>query len=85
MALNDAVLAQLEAWKLAGTALGASALDIADRLAEDDLRPAAAAMLHGQLRGYLADLAKLAPEEQTSDDVDEVTARREQRRRAAGL
>lgn len=78
--LEEHVRTQLAEWGLADTALGASALDIAERLADEELRPAAAAMLHGQLRGYLADLAKLAPEAETSDGIDDLTRQREKRR-----
>ncbi|MFD0902343.1 hypothetical protein [Actinomadura sediminis] len=69
-ALERAVRAQLAKWGLEGSAEGAAALDIADRLANTEgLRPAAAAMLHAQLRTLLADLRKLAPPEEADDGV----------------
>lgn len=85
--LEQAVCAQLERWGLAGSALGAQAVDLARRLSPRrpaDLRPAAAAMLHAQLRAVLADLAKLAPADQTADGIDDLSRRRDERRRAAG-
>jgi hypothetical protein len=61
---------QLTAWGLTASPEGAAALDIAERLAEtEDLRPAAAAMLHAQLRALMVDLRKLAPPESAADDV----------------
>lgn len=85
MSLEQDVRAQLDEWSLTESALGAAALDIAQRLDVGDIRPAAAAMLHGQLRGYLADLRKLAPEAESSDEVDDLQQQREKRRRAAGM
>lgn len=86
MALEDAVRAQVDDWGLAATAEAAAALDICRRLeAERTPAPSAAAMLHSQLRALLSDLRSLAPEEQTSDEIDEVAAQREARRRAAGM
>jgi hypothetical protein len=68
--LQRVVSEQLDAWRLTSSPEGAAALDIAERLATtEDLRPAAAAMLHAQLRALLADLRKLAPPEQAADDV----------------
>ena len=83
--LVAAVKADLERWGIAeATALAASALDLADRLSESGIRPAAASMLHAQLRATLAELAKLAkPEEQAGDPVDELQKRRENRRKGA--
>jgi hypothetical protein len=85
MALADDVRAQLDGWGLAGTAEGAAALDICERLGDIDLRPAAAAQLHAQLRALLVDLRKLAPEAADEDGLDELTQQRERRRRAAGM
>lgn len=69
-ALERAVRDQLDRWGLAATAEGAAAQDIAARLAHtEDLRPAAAAMLHAQLRGLLVDLRRLAPPEEADDEV----------------
>lgn len=83
--LESAVRADLERWKLADTSLAAATLDVVARLADEKLRPAAAAMLHQRLDGYLADLRKMAPPEVTRDAVDEVAAQREARRKAAGM
>lgn len=83
--LEEKVARQLEDWGLADSAEAAAAIDIAQRLASPDLSPTGAAMLHGQLNKTLGDLRKLAPEEETSDEVDEVTAARERRRKAAGM
>lgn len=64
--------------------MAASALDLAGRLSVSDIRPAAAAMLHAQLRATLAELGKVAKPEATEvDPVDELRARREDRRRGA--
>jgi hypothetical protein len=70
MDLIDRVRGQLESWGLDGTIEGAQALDIAMRLvADEELRPAAAAMLHAQLTKVVADLRRLAPPEDADDDV----------------
>lgn len=84
-ALSDRVKGQLERWGLLESAEGAAALDIARRLGRRDLSPTGAAMLHGQLNKVLADLRKLAPPDDVQDDVDELAAAREARRKAAGL
>lgn len=68
-ALEASVRSQLAAWHLGGTPEGAAALDIAHRLADEEIRPTAAAMLHGQLRALMGDLRALAPEEEARDDV----------------
>lgn len=82
--LVAAVRADLERWQVEGTGLAACALDLAQRLAEPGVRPAAAAMLHKELRAALVELAaQAAPQEQPGDPVDELRARREQRRRTA--
>ncbi|WP_143591284.1 hypothetical protein [Thermoactinospora rubra] len=80
-----AVRADLERWGIAeDTGLAASALDLAARLSVPDIRPAAASMLHAQLRATLAELAKLAkPEAESGDPVDELQKRREDRRKGA--
>ncbi|HEY9375023.1 hypothetical protein [Streptomyces sp.] len=80
-----AVRADLERWGIAEeTALAASALDLANRLSESGIRPAAASMLHAQLRATLTELAKLAvPEAKQGDPVDELRARRDERRKGA--
>jgi hypothetical protein len=84
-ALTQRVRDQLAAWDLTAAPEGAQALDIAERLGAKGLRPAAAAMLHGQLRAVLADLRKLAPPAESNDDIDELAAQRAARRKAAGL
>lgn len=83
--LVAAVQADLKRWAIPeGTTLAASALDLAARLSEAGIRPAAASMLHAQLRATLAELAKLAkPEEQAGDPVDELQKRRGDRRKGA--
>lgn len=83
--LEAAVRDDLDRWGLTNTSLAAAALDVVERLTDPELRPAAAAMLHQRLDGYLADLRKLAPSEVAHDDVDEVNEQREKRRRAAGM
>lgn len=81
----SAVRADLQRWQIAAdTSLAASALDLAERLQEADIRPAAASMLHAQLRATLGELAKLAiPEAKQGDPVDELRARRDERRKGA--
>ncbi|MCW2767916.1 MAG: hypothetical protein JWO11_3875 [Nocardioides sp.] len=85
MPLVAAVRADLKRWAIpAESAMAASALDLAERLSADDIRPAAAAMLHAQLRATLAELGKVAvPEERPGDPVDELNAQREKRRKGA--
>lgn len=83
--LLEAVRADLRRWAIpADSAMAASALDLAERLGAVDIRPAAAAMLHAQLRATLAELAKVAsPEEKPGDPVDQISAQREKRRQGA--
>jgi hypothetical protein len=83
--LADAVRADLARWQIPeDSALAASALDLATRLSASGLRPAAAAMLHAQLRATLTELLKIAvPEPEAADPVDELRARREERRQGA--
>jgi hypothetical protein len=83
--LATAIQARLEKWGLLDEPEAAAALDLAQRLDEEDLRPAAAAMLHAQLGARVSDLRKLAPIEAIDDEIDELAAQREQRRKAAGL
>jgi hypothetical protein len=84
--LQRSITEQLDAWGLRHSPEGQAALDIAHRLAHtEDLRPAAAAALHAQLRALLVDLRTLAPEEETSDEIDELRAARDKRRREAGM
>lgn len=80
--LATRTLAQLEEWGLAETALGESAMDLAKRLDEPGVRPAAAAMLHAQFRPVLLELMKLAPEPEANDKIDELTRKRNERRGA---
>jgi hypothetical protein len=80
--LVKAVEADLKRWQVDG-ALAASALDLARRLSEPNIRPAAASMLHAQLRATLTELAKLAVPEEAGDALDELQKRREQRRKGA--
>lgn len=82
--LVKAVAADLERWQIAGSSFAACALDLARRLSEPGVRPAAASMLHAQLRATLVELAAQAvPEEQPGDPVDELQKRREDRRKGA--
>jgi hypothetical protein len=85
MSLFKITADQLAAWGLNSTPEGAAALDLAERLEAADLAPSAAAMLHAQLRATIADLRKLAPPEDSADEIDEVAAQRELRRKAAGF
>lgn len=80
-----AVRADLRRWGITeDSGMAATALDLAERLSVPDVRPAAAAMLHAQLRSTLLELAKLAtPEAKEGDPVDELQARREERRQRA--
>jgi hypothetical protein len=83
--LVAAVRADLKRWAIpAESAMAASALDLAERLGATGVRPAAAAMLHAQLRATLAELAKVAkPADKKKDTVDELRKRREDRRKGA--
>lgn len=87
-AIEQAVLADLAKWRIdENTSLAASALDLARRLEAAEVRPAAASMLHAQLRMTLTELVKLAnpvaPEQEKKDPVDELASRREDRRKQA--
>lgn len=82
--LVAAVQADLKRWGIAeDTALAASALDLATRLGESGIRPAAASMLHAQLRATLVELGKLAKPDEAGDALDELQKRREHRRKGA--
>lgn len=82
--LVTAVEADLQRWGIdKDSALAASAVDLATRLAEADIRPSAAAALHAQLRATLAELGKVAKPEEAADPVDELNARRQGRRERA--
>lgn len=80
-----AVLAQLARWDMDANAepMAAAVLDMAISLDDPGLTPTPRAMLHAQFRMTMAELTKLAPQEQTSDGIDEVKAQREARRRGA--
>lgn len=82
--MEKAVLGDLGRWgaAVADTALAVSALDLAQRLDVAGVRPAAASMLHTQLRATLLELAELAPAQAENDDVDEVKRKRDERRGA---
>ena len=77
-----AVTADLERWGLAKTALAASALDLARVLDDPATNPTPRSMLHAQLRATLTELAKIAPPEVTSDGIDEIAKKRDERRGA---
>ena len=83
--LEAAVRADLDRWELADTSLAAAALDIVDRLADPELKPSGAALLHQRLDTYLAHLRKLAPPVVADDVIDEVAQQREERRKAVGM
>lgn len=84
--LKRAVQEEIDSYgPLAASALAAAAIDLAERLSENGLRPAAAALLHAQLRACLTELRALAPPPQIEDGIDEVAAQREERLKAAGL
>lgn len=83
--LATKIHARLDRWNLLAEPEAAAALDLAQRLDEEDLRPAAAAMLHAQLGARLSDLRKLAPIESVADDIDDIKQQREKRLRAAGM
>lgn len=80
--LVEAVAADLARWGLEGTALGAAALDLARALDDPGVKPTPRSMLHAQLRMTLESLAKLAPEEDEGDVLDELAKRRDERRSA---
>jgi hypothetical protein len=78
------VRAQLAEWGLEESAEAAAALDIARRLTAPNLAASPAALLHAQLRSQLVDLRKLAPPAVVNDEVSDLRAEREKRRKAAG-
>lgn len=79
--VEAAVVADLEKWgpALAGSSLAALALDGARRLDSPGMTPTPAAMLQAQLRATLLELAKIAPPAETSDEVDEIQKKRNER------
>lgn len=86
MSLEDAVRADLRRWgaKVADTGLAELALDGARRLDDPDLSPTPASMLHAQVRMTLVELEAMAAaaEEPEADDIDELKAKRDERRGA---
>lgn len=80
--IEESVFADLNRWGLAGTALAASALDMARILDDPDVNPTPRSMLHAQLRMTLTELAKLAPPEAVNDGIDELSEQRDKRRGA---
>lgn len=70
--LEVAVRADLDSWGLTNTSLAAATLDVVGRLADPELRPAAAAMLHQRLDGYLSVMRALAPEADADDGVSDL-------------
>lgn len=84
--MEVAVRADLDRWgpTVAGTAMAASALDLARRLDAGGVRPTAASLLHAQLRATVLELAKLAPPEAETDSVDELKRKRQERRDRRG-
>lgn len=71
--LETSVRDQLDAWQLLDSPEGQQALDLAHRLhATEELRPAAASMLHAQLRALMGDLRSLAPEKPAADGVSDL-------------
>jgi hypothetical protein len=82
--IEEALRADFERWgtELAGTALAASALDMARALDDPETKPTPRSMLHAQLRLTLVELEKLAPEEDAEDGIDEIARKRRERRGA---
>lgn len=81
--VEEALRRELEGWgePLASSALAVAALDAARHLDNPKVSAASASLIHGQYRQYLADLRKLAPQEEETDAIDEIRAQREKRRR----
>lgn len=80
--IEDAVADDVERWGLTGTALAASALDLARALDDQSVKATPRSMLHAQLRMVLVELAKLAPDAEDADGIDELATRRSERRGA---
>jgi hypothetical protein len=78
-------LALLGDRRLAGSALAATALALAGQLDNPKSSATAKAMCAGKLIEALDRLRELAPPRKETDDVDEVQAKREARRAAAGV
>lgn len=81
MGVADSVRATLTAIGKTDTALGASALVLAERLDRKTTADTAVAAMTKELRATLAELTKDAPAK--GDPVDELRERRERRRRGA--
>jgi hypothetical protein len=79
-----ALLADFERWgpEVSGTALAASALDMARALDDPETKPTPRSMLHAQLRMTLVELEKLAPEDEDEDAVAEAQRKWRERRGA---
>jgi hypothetical protein len=67
--LETVVRDQLERWKLTDSPEGVAALGLARLIGEQTPYSQTASPLYGQLRAYLSDLRKLAPEEAAADGV----------------
>jgi hypothetical protein len=82
--IEEALRADFERWgpELAGTALAASALDMARALDDPETKPTPRSMLHAQFRLTLVELEKFAPEEEDEDAVTEAQRRWRERRGA---
>lgn len=82
--VEEAVRADLRRWgpKVARTSLAALALRGAQQLDDPELKPTPWAMTYAQVRDTLVQLAAIATAHEVpeADELDEVTARREQRR-----
>jgi hypothetical protein len=79
--MEAAVLADLERWgpKLAAGILAVGALDMARRLDTEKMNPTPASLLHAQLRTSAIELERLAPEQEETDEIDEITGDHERR------
>ena len=82
MAVAEAVLAELEALGLEGSALGASALTLAASL-DGSTSGSATAMCARELRETLDRLRALAAERPADDLVDDLARKRDRRRAKA--
>lgn len=82
--LQDALRRDLAAWgpKVAGSSLAAAALNLALTLDDPKVNATPRSMLHAQYRATMLELMKLAPEEATNDGIDELGAKRNERRGA---
>lgn len=83
--LERAVRADLGRWgaEVSGCALAAVAVDLAARLDDPETKANHAAPIARELRAALVDLARMAPEEEKADGLDELRKMRERRRGAS--